>query len=98
MLDRELGYMSVYLNYNSGRHFYTNGRELAALLESLVREWPVAVDDICLNGHSMGGLVARSACHYYKMAGHAWPALPKAMVFLGTLHHGGPLERGGNRM
>jgi pimeloyl-ACP methyl ester carboxylesterase len=47
-------------------------------------------------GHSMGGLVARSAWHYGTAAGHTWPALLRHMVFLGTPHHGAPLERGGN--
>jgi hypothetical protein len=44
----------------------------------------------------MGGLLARSACHYGKLAGHAWPQHLSKMVFLGTPHQGAPLERGGN--
>ena len=46
-------------------------------------------------GHSMGGLVARSACHYGHAAGHKWPRYLRKLVFLGTPHHGAPLERGG---
>ena len=47
-------------------------------------------------GHSMGGLVARSACHYGAAASHAWLRRLDKLVFLGTPHHGAPLERGGN--
>lgn len=95
-LARDLGYTPLYLHYNSGLHVSTNGRELAALLESLVRHWPVPVEELAILGHSMGGLVARSACHYARVAGHDWPRVLKRLVFLGTPHHGSPLERGGN--
>ena len=44
----------------------------------------------------MGGLVARSACHYGAAAGHAWLRHLRTLVFLGTPHHGAPMERGGN--
>ncbi|HVR95270.1 MAG TPA: alpha/beta hydrolase [Thermoanaerobaculia bacterium] len=95
-LARDLGYTPVYLHYNSGLHVSTNGREFAALLESLVRHWPMPVEELAILGHSMGGLVARSACHYARVAGHDWPRVLKRLVFLGTPHHGSPLERGGN--
>lgn len=96
LLARDLGYTALYLSYNSGLHVSTNGRQFAALLETLAREWPVPVEEISLIGYSMGGLVARSACHYGGMAGHHWLAKLKNMIFLGTPHHGTPLERGGN--
>jgi pimeloyl-ACP methyl ester carboxylesterase len=73
-----------------------NGRQLAAMLEKLVHEWPVPVEELVIVGHSMGGLVARSACHYGEAAGHAWPRRLSKLVFLGTPHHGSPLERAGN--
>jgi hypothetical protein len=95
-LARDLGYTPLYLNYNSGRHISSNGREFAALLETLVQEWPVPVQEITLLCHSMGGLVARSACHYGKREGHAWLRPLKHIVFLGTPHHGAPLEQGGS--
>ncbi len=86
----------LYLHYNSGRHVSTNGREFARLLESLVRAWPVPVEEIAILAHSMGGLVARSALHYGAQARQAWPGKVAKVVFLGTPHDGAPLERGGN--
>jgi len=95
-LARDLGYTPLYLSYNSGLHISSNGQELASLLETLLGEWPVPVEDITLIGHSMGGLVARSAVHYGQLAGCEWTGRLKHMIFLGTPHHGAPLERGGN--
>jgi pimeloyl-ACP methyl ester carboxylesterase len=46
-------------------------------------------------GHSMGGLVARSAQAAGVQAGHTWPRQLKELVFLGSPHHGSPLERAG---
>lgn len=96
-LARELGYTPVYLHYNSGRHVSTNGREFARLLEQLVGLWPVELASVTLLTHSMGGLVARSACHYAHADGLQWPGLLRDVVFLGTPHQGAPLERHGNR-
>ena len=93
-LARELGYTPVAVSYNNGRHISTNGRELAAGLDLLLGNWPRPVAELVIVGHSMGGLVARSACHYG--AGTEWPARLRALITLGTPHHGTPLERGGN--
>jgi pimeloyl-ACP methyl ester carboxylesterase len=56
----------------------------------------VPVESLAVIGHSMGGLVMRSALHEAMHAGMHWPASVKQLVFLGTPHHGAPLERGGN--
>jgi pimeloyl-ACP methyl ester carboxylesterase len=95
-LAEELGYTPVYLFYNSGLHISINGREFAAMLEALIARWPIRIDDLVLIGHSMGGLVARSACRYGELAGHLWRRQLRKLVFLGTPHHGAPLERIGN--
>ncbi len=98
-LARDHGYTPLYLHYNSGRHVSTNGRELDALLERLVSVWPVAIDELVLLGHSMGGLVSRSAIHYAEGkagAARVWRTKLTKLVCIGTPHHGAPLERGGN--
>ena len=91
-----LGYQAVCLHYNSGRHISTNGREFSALMDALIQHWPVPVEELVIIASSMGGLVTRSACHYGAIAGHHWLRYLRKLVFLGTPHHGAPLERGGN--
>lgn len=86
----------VYLRYNSGRHISQNGREFSIALEQLIASWPTKVTSITLLTHSMGGLIARSACHYGMQKQYGWLRKLKNVVFLGTPHHGAPLERGGN--
>ena len=95
-LAAELGFTPIYLHYNSGLHISTNGRALADLLESTLRCWPVPIEQLAIVAHSMGGLVARSACHYGAEAGNSWLGQLRALVFLGTPHHGAPLERVGS--
>ncbi len=95
-LSVDAGCTPVYLHYNSGLHVSENGRALADRLDALLRVWPVPVDELVILAHSMGGLVTRSACHYAALARHVWPKHLRKIVFLGTPHHGAPLERGGN--
>ena len=95
-LHRDLGYTPVYLRYNSGQHISVNGRALAAQMEQLVANWPVPVQRLVLLGHSMGGLVSRSAMHHAAQAGQPWAQQVTDMVLLGSPHHGAPLERAGN--
>ena len=94
----ELGYTPLHLHYNSGRHISDNGRELAELLEQLVKVWPTELQDLTLLGHSMGGLLARSAIHQASIAKMRWPKKLKQLVTLGTPHFGAPLERGGQQL
>lgn len=94
-LGAELGFDPIYLRYNSGLHISHNGRALAQMLEHLVRQSPDATQRMVLLTHSMGGLVARSALYYGQQAGHAWPQRVSDLFFLGTPHHGAPLERAG---
>ena len=96
VLARELGYTPLYLRYNTGLPIPSNGRELAAKLEGLLCNWPDDMCELVIAGHSMGGLVARSACHYGRQAGHTWLQRLSKLVFIGTPHHGAPLERGSN--
>jgi pimeloyl-ACP methyl ester carboxylesterase len=84
--DRLPGWTPVYVRYNTGRHIVENGRMLGRQLEELVAEHEI--DEIALIGHSMGGLVARSACH----AGGEWTRLVTHVITLGSPHTGAPLE------
>lgn len=95
-LARDLGIVPVYLRYNTGLHISTNGAAFAKQLEALVGAWPEPLESLAIVGHSMGGLVARSAFHFGSAAKHAWPRKLRQLVFLGTPHHGAPLERGGH--
>ncbi|MBK6350546.1 MAG: alpha/beta hydrolase [Proteobacteria bacterium] len=92
------GHTIVQLRYNSGRSIDANGRSLAVMLEALLERWPVPVTQLAIVGHSMGGLVARSAIHHGATAGHSWRARLRKLFSLGSPHHGAPLERGGNRL
>ncbi len=94
-LARDTGCTPLYLHYNTGRHVSENGREFAAIVDALWRTWPYPIERLALIGHSMGGLVARSACHYAVAAGLPWIAHLDHLVCLGTPHLGAPLERAG---
>ncbi len=91
-----LGYTPIYLRYNTGLHISQNGRLLAAQLEQLALHWPMPLEEISVLAHSMGGLVIRSAVQVARAMGLSWPLHLKRIVFLGTPHHGSPLERAGN--
>ena len=81
--DRLPGWTPVYLRYNTGRSVSDNGASLAALLEE------ADAREIALIGHSMGGLVARAACHH----GGDWTSRVRVTVSLGTPHLGAPLAQ-----
>ncbi|MDP2440759.1 esterase/lipase family protein [Rhodoferax sp.] len=95
-LATALGYTPVYVRYNSGLHVSENGHLLAQQLEDLARHWPVPVTELSVLAHSMGGLVTRSALFSARQSGMRWPDALKNIVFLGTPHHGSPLERAGH--
>ena len=100
-LQEDLGLTPVYLRYNTGLHISDNGRTLDALLTALVDAWPVPVQDVVLIGHSMGGLVARSALHQAHggtAEARGWTHLVRDTVTLGSPHLGAPLERGVHRL
>ena len=95
-LAKEFDKTPISLYYNSGRHISSNGQNLNTLLEKLVLHWPVAVEELIIISHSMGGLVARSALHYGQQQQNSWTKNLKKMIFLGTPHHGASLEKAGN--
>ncbi len=87
----ELGYMPLFLHYNTGRHVSDNGAELSALLQA---QFDGA--ELVVLAHSMGGLIIRSALHAAQAANLEWQTRVKKIIFLGTPHLGAPLERSGN--
>jgi pimeloyl-ACP methyl ester carboxylesterase len=93
-LEADLGYTPLYVRYNTGLHISDNGRRLARLLDRVVAEWPVPVEELALVGHSMGGLVMRSATHYG--ARLDWTRRVRHLFFLGSPHLGAPLEKATN--
>ena len=92
-LARDLGYTPVYVRYNSGQHISLNGRSFARLFDRLYAHWPVPVHEIVLIGHSMGGLVARSAADVAAARGSAWVGALRQLICLGSPHLGAPLEQ-----
>lgn len=96
LLQAEHGYTPFYLRYNSGLHISQNGRSLDRLLGQLLDNYPLPVDEIVLIGHSMGGLVLRSACYYGAQEAAAWTAKVRTVVYLGTPHDGAYLEQLGH--
>lgn len=97
-LQRAHGFTPLYLNYNTGRHISSNGRVLSEQLQSLVEHWPVEVEELTLIGHSMGGLVIRSASWYARELNLPWAKLLKNALYLGSPHHGAALAKAGNML
>jgi pimeloyl-ACP methyl ester carboxylesterase len=95
-LHDDLGYSPILLRYNTGLHISVNGRTLAGVLDLLHDQWPVPITELVLVGHSMGGLVARSACHYGAELQHGWTDAVSRVVCLGSPHLGADIEKGVN--
>ena len=96
LLADELGFVPVYVRYNSGLHISHNGRQLADLLQALVGALPTPPQEIAFVGHSMGGLVAYSAAHYGRQCKHGWLTHLRHVVSIAAPHDGAPLEKLGN--
>ena len=94
MLAEQFQLTPIYLNYNSGLPIAHNGAELSRQLQALLERSP-QVEQLHLLGHSMGGLLLRSACHHAELTGASWPKVLRSLGFLGSPHHGAPMERGG---
>ena len=92
--------------YQNGMELNALLGELTSQFHSLQSQHSL---DISVVAHSMGGLVTRSALYYAKAAiseaaaktevaeeSIQWAEYLKKIVFLGTPHHGAPLEKAGN--
>ncbi|TNE68899.1 hypothetical protein EP331_14885 [bacterium] len=95
VVHQNLGFSNWSLTYNTGRHISENGKELSFLLEKEFLNNP-ELETMSIVAHSMGGLVIRSAVFYADKLGHSWLKKLKKVIFLGTPHHGSPLEKAGN--
>lgn len=82
----------LYLDYNTGRRISRSGRRLSNLLQDVVDNNP-DISQIDMIGHSMGGLVSRSALFYAKQDRQDWMKRVGNLITLGTPHHGALLER-----
>jgi len=109
-LAAEAGCRPLYVRYNSGLHISENGRALSHLLTELVETYPGAIGELVLVGHSMGGLLIRSAGYYgseptvgkstaktkqLRPAQAPWLAHLRTVFLLGVPHEGSYLEQNG---
>jgi len=94
-LQQRCGLTPLFLRYNTGLHISRNGRQLAELLDQLMEAYPTDVAELTLIGHSMGGLLIRSACHYGAELEHSWVDTVRRAIYLGVPHGGAPLEKAG---
>lgn len=96
LLQNELGYTPFYLRYNTGLSIGDNGQQFAHMLHDLLAAYGQPVRELVLVAHSMGGLVARSACDHAAAEKLPWLALGPMVICLGTPHLGAPLEKLGH--
>lgn len=96
LLHADQGYTPLFVRYNTGVSVAENGKRLALLLDDLSAVYPISITEMVLIGHSMGGLVIRSACHYATEQGLAWVQQVTRAFYLGTPHTGANLERVAN--
>ena len=92
LLADDFGYTPLYVRFNSGLHISENGRYLSSLINELLEVYPIEVEDIMLIGHSLGGLVIRSACYYAQDSDAQWHHKVSKAFYLGTPHLGTPWE------
>ncbi len=98
LLAKDVGLAPFELRYNSGLRISENGEALDAVMGRLVEAYPGPIEEIALIGHSMGGLVIRSAHHAASERKSAWLGLAKRAFYIGAPHLGAPLERFGNAL
>lgn len=88
----EGGFTPLFVRYNSGLGMADNGAALAQLLDGLMEVYPRRIQQLVLIGHSMGGLVARSALAQATDDDAAWLKPVTHLFCLGAPHLGAPLE------
>jgi len=93
---RSEGHAVAWLRYNSGRPIPENGQSLSELLERHFAD--SKAPRLTLIGHSMGGLLIRSASHHASLGGAVWLGKLHQAAYLASPHLGAPLERMGNAL
>jgi pimeloyl-ACP methyl ester carboxylesterase len=93
LLADDVGCTPFYVRYNTGEAVAHNGRTLGRLIDALWHAYPLPIEEIILIGHSMGGLVLRSACHYATQQNEPWVEAVRHVIYLGTPHDGADLAR-----
>lgn len=91
-IEQALGARVLYFRYNTGRPIGDSGLALAQALDAL-GQGKALPRRISLVGHSMGGLVARSAERHARAAASGWHGRLRDLVLLGAPNDGAPLER-----
>lgn len=92
-LRAEFGYTPLYLRYNTGLPIADNAVALAQQLGLLLEAYPTPPRELVLIGHSLGGLVARSACHHASGAKLSWLRHTTMVICLGSPNLGAPMEK-----
>ncbi|MCF6240148.1 MAG: hypothetical protein L3J74_02235 [Bacteroidales bacterium] len=93
LLEINEKYSVLYLRYNTGLHISENGRALSNLLEHFSSIYKKEVSEINLIGHSMGGLVTRSAGYYAGIQRQEWTRLVKKIFLIGVPNKGSYLAQ-----
>lgn len=91
-LASEAGFTPLFVRYNSGLAMADNGAALAQLLDGLMEVYPRRIEQLVIIGHSMGGLVARSAVAQAVDDELGWLRATTHLFCLGSPHLGAPLE------
>jgi pimeloyl-ACP methyl ester carboxylesterase len=90
---RRAGHVPLQVRYNTGLRVSTNGALLADLIEEIVGVWGPALRALHLVGHSMGGLVCRSALAALQIRNSGAVERVRSLHLLATPNHGASLER-----
>jgi len=96
LLEQDCGYAPIFVRFNSGLHVSTNGKLLAKLVSKLCKNSSDPIEELVFIGHSLGGLVVRSACYYGQKANAPWIKAINKIFLLATPHHGNDYEKLGN--
>ncbi len=83
----------LYLRYNTGLHISENGRALSNLFEEFMNQYGNKIKQLVLIGHSMGGLLIRSAGYYADIQRQNWLERLKTIFLIGVPNKGSYLAQ-----